>query len=853
MDHLLVFGSHIISASRSDHVIHVWNGYKSELFSTVELEEYLQVSAIMHPDTYLNKILVGTIQGELQLWNLKSNKRVHRFEGWGSAVTCIAQSTVVDIVAIGLEDGRIIIHDLKVDKTLLEFSQAEGSVTTLSFRSDAGYSQLVSGSKAGTLAVWDLETRQLVSLIRHCHEGPVTKAYFFPGEPLLLTSGTDNALHIWIFDQTDGGARLLKSRSGHSQPPVKIRFCGTSSNILSGGQDHTFRFFSTIRDQRTRELSQGNHQSQRNNKSYIGEPTAKFSPMVDFAYNIAKQREWDNVLSCHRGSNVAITWNRQNFIVGKHRLQSHAPSQSNITSVAISACGNYGLLGAQSGHIDKYNIQSGIHRGAFPDPKLVGKRETIATRHTAAVTGLAVDAVNCYAMSGSLDGFVKFWNFNDGALYKQVDLGCPITQMSLAKESSLLAAITDDFVIHVFDIDTQVCVRRLHGHTANITDLCFSSDGRWIVSASGDATVRVWDLPTGHCVDWVIMPSPVISVTMSPRGDFLATSHVDSRGIFLWANQNYFSNLFLQPVTAPHPVQTAMPIIEGITDGDAIIEDEADDAANGLAEADVKEHMEVDEKDELETAKRLAEEEAAREREEEDNDLGLFNELITLSRAPKSKWKTLVNLDLVNERNKPTRAAETPKAAPFFLPTLPGVRSKFIAAPEDEIELPDTKRIDLSQLKPTTPFIAALQRAVLGKNSKSKKIPAAPTTTLSVAGSSPSPFLEVAKMLKDMSPSAIDFEMSSLSVENDWAEFVLALRFILDQLQRNINYEMAQALLNVMIKHQGEAIAIAMESDEQIRNLFEQIEVAQKAGWERLQGLFHSNLCLLGYFSNLQQ
>lgn len=44
-------------------------------------EEYLQltfdkavfaVSAIMHPSTYLNKILLGSEQGSLQLWNVKS-------------------------------------------------------------------------------------------------------------------------------------------------------------------------------------------------------------------------------------------------------------------------------------------------------------------------------------------------------------------------------------------------------------------------------------------------------------------------------------------------------------------------------------------------------------------------------------------------------------------------------------------------------------------------------------------------------------------------------------------------------------------------------------------------------------
>lgn len=30
------------------------------------------VSAIMHPSTYLNKVLLGSSQGALQLWNIKS-------------------------------------------------------------------------------------------------------------------------------------------------------------------------------------------------------------------------------------------------------------------------------------------------------------------------------------------------------------------------------------------------------------------------------------------------------------------------------------------------------------------------------------------------------------------------------------------------------------------------------------------------------------------------------------------------------------------------------------------------------------------------------------------------------------
>jgi len=37
---------------------------------------------------------------------------------------------------------------------------------------------------------------------------------------------------MWFFDMADGGARLLRQRSGHSQPPIKLRFHGNDGQIL---------------------------------------------------------------------------------------------------------------------------------------------------------------------------------------------------------------------------------------------------------------------------------------------------------------------------------------------------------------------------------------------------------------------------------------------------------------------------------------------------------------------------------------------------------------------------------------------------------------------------------------------
>ena len=33
--------------------------------------------------------------------------------------------------------------------------------------------------------------------------------------------------------------------------------------------------------------------------------------------------------------------------------------------VAVSPCGNFGVIGYSSGHVDTFNMQSGLHRGSF--------------------------------------------------------------------------------------------------------------------------------------------------------------------------------------------------------------------------------------------------------------------------------------------------------------------------------------------------------------------------------------------------------------------------------------------------------------------------------------------------------
>jgi U3 small nucleolar RNA-associated protein 21 len=125
-----------------------------------------------------------------------------------------------------------------------------------------------------------------------------------------------------------------------------------------------------------------------------------------------------------------------------------------------------------------------------------------------------------------------------------------VTLIAIQQGSDLVAAVCDDMVIRIIDIEMRRIVRELGGFRGRILDIVssglpvlhlrtyitktFSSDSRWLVAASLDSFVRTFDIPTGRLIDSFKTPSVATSISFSPTNDFLATAHVDSVAIYLW-------------------------------------------------------------------------------------------------------------------------------------------------------------------------------------------------------------------------------------------------------------------------------------------------------------------------------
>jgi U3 small nucleolar RNA-associated protein 21 len=198
---------------------------------------------------------------------------------------------------------------------------------------------MASSSTNGGVYVWDLEKQHLVASMPQAHDSGVCTCRFLQGEAVLLTTGADNAVKMWVFDQEDGTARLLRQRSGHSAPPTRVRYY-SQDTLLSAGLDRSFRIFSTIQDQQSREVSQG-HIAKKARVLNATEQALKLPPVVDFAASPMREKDWCNILTCHENDGAAYTWSYSKAVIGKHVLRPPPlpPSLLQVSDDAEAAAG----------------------------------------------------------------------------------------------------------------------------------------------------------------------------------------------------------------------------------------------------------------------------------------------------------------------------------------------------------------------------------------------------------------------------------------------------------------------------------------------------------------------------------
>ena len=826
-----------------------------------------KVTCMTHPHTYRNKVLLGTQSGKCILLNLKTRKVVHIFDVFQSPIQVLAASPVIDVVAVGMANGQVTLHNFRVDETIVTFTQesdnasalnreaahvASVGVSAISFRTD-GSDAVMTADNSGNVFTWDLNEQKLQFALLACHaKGPLF-AQFLPGEPLLLTCGvSDNALKLHLFDNVSGQPRVLRSRVGHHLPPNIVRFCGHDAfSMVSAGMDRGIRLLCAVNEAKNEEMSQRKQTGSKSKKrrrvalmeaAVESREERRLPPVTGLACSNMRERDdqFANIVTIHQDSETAYTWKSRNATIHKHVLvppparvviglqsktnvaaikaqmkkhgnQLNSNTRGRATSVALSFCGVHCLVGYENGEVHCFNMQSGRHIGAYEGEDERARR----------------------LRSGKMPKILtpERWRPAHKSSVAAISIN--------ACGDFFVSAGANDNCLKFWNLQSQ----QLHGDDITtdfgITHLQWSRTSDLIAVAADDLRVYIYDASTrklarrfsGHA-------GPITDISFSPKGRQVLSSSTD-RTVKIWdlpsgtlvesyECENAPSSLAIAPdvdyFATTHINELGITIWGNNSHG---LETKDDDDDDDEMDVDDAEATEVEESPTRSTAtkdNRGDESEGS-----EDGFAPLSDHLVTLSGKPSSQWTVLSNLSEIRARNKPVEQVQKPKAAPFFIPTKKGLQTEFDldAKPEDQMSDDETGNIKASgdaNHNANSLFDDDDDASMFGK--------------FVMQGN----FEQAAKLLRTAPPSRVDVEIRT--VGGPKARHGAAEYFV-EALSSPLNYELAHAHLAVFLKTQG----LDLARDEGGKEVLEELIHAQEASWDRLRSNLNAVSCLAAHFS----
>ncbi|CAO1621493.1 unnamed protein product [Parajaminaea phylloscopi] len=719
------------SGTAGSFVLHQFSLATRQVNASMDLSQQLTPTSLLHPTTYLHKVLVGYSNGVIQLWNTRAGNLVHQFDaaelrakhgihgGSAASIACMAQTPALDVIAIVTSDSHVLLHDVQRDVAIMTFSlEAQLSATPPTFRTDGRAHTMAIGSRSGDIFIFDLEPQEevhtqggldsdddggeaqqpsarvnaprLVHTIRNAHADAVTGLEFVPGQPLLITSSSDNSVKEWFFEPTSDSTagstasssslpRLLKSRSGHSAPPSLVRWYGEDGRapLLTAGRDRSVRLGWVGREARGGELSQGSIVRKANQLS-LPPQALKLEPATSLSFALTRSRDWDDILTVHPSS-PPRTW------FGKDRRMKTTPlaaadkkksaADGEATTGFVSHCGNFALAGTSTGLITMWNMQSGrwvrhfdtrplLETTASVDKKS-SKRKEIRGKGSK-VVGIVADEGNTEVAVVTADGSVHVFDFVTSQLLSSQQFH-PLAGVRASPHATLLALIPVGLMkpLLLLDLQTRRIVRRFADLPGRVTDVAFSPTLRSLVAATMDGSLSTFDVPSGLLIDRIRLREVIVSLDWSPDGSMLAGCGTEGKGVYLWSWTSGRGRVETEgdeemvakdgQETLTTASRSMMPSVRG----PQAETDDADDAANAVDSLCITDDAAV------ETYKPSSDPLVVKNEDGQ----GETRPLVTLTSEPRTKWTTLLNLETLKARDRPLQAAQKPgkNQTPFFL------------------------------------------------------------------------------------------------------------------------------------------------------------------------------------------
>ena len=448
-----------------------------------------------------------------KLWGLQGNCLV-TFTGHNRVVNSVSFSPNGSAIATASSDGTAKMWDLQ-GNCLVTFTGHSDSVNSVSFSPTQNV--IATASIDDTAKLWDWQGNCLLTF--RGHNDSVNCISFSPTQDAIATASKNGSTKLWDLDgkclQTFAGQNRLARNfiyspiqlvdnlfvtfKGHEGLVTSISFSPTQDMLATASTDGTAKMWDL----------QGNCLVAFTEKNYS---------VNSVSFNLTQ-----DVIATASDEGTAKLWDLQG-----NCLKTFTGHGNSVNCVSFSP--------------NQEEIATASKDGSAKLWDFDGHCLQTFTGHSDSVSSVCFSPIQDAIATASSDRTAKLWDLHGNCLITFAGHEDSVNSISFSPTGNAIATASSDKTAKLWDLQGN-CLITFTGHNDSVWSVSFSPNGDTIATASQDGTAKLWDLQgnlladfsgyKGNLLkgeaDFVELKSPIYSICFSRDGKFLITGSQDGK------------------------------------------------------------------------------------------------------------------------------------------------------------------------------------------------------------------------------------------------------------------------------------------------------------------------------------